>query len=56
MRVLSILKERNLINIEIRQMTGMERLQVVRFMKELEEHGVKMENKERILYYFLDKS
>lgn len=41
MRMLSILKERNLTNTDIRQMIGMERLQVVRFMKELEEQRKK---------------
>jgi len=56
MRILSILKERNLTNADIRQMTGMERLQVVRFMKELEEQGIKIEKKGRFLYYYLDKN
>lgn len=56
MRILSILKERNLTNADIRQMTGLERLQVVRFMKELEEQGVKMEKKGRFSYYYLDKN
>lgn len=56
MRILSILKERNLTNADIRQMTGLERLQVVKFMKELEEQGVKMEKKGRFSYYYLDKN
>lgn len=55
MRILSILKERNLTNAEIRQMTGMERLQVVRLMKELEEQGVKIEKKGRFSFYFINK-
>lgn len=55
MRILSILKERTLTNMEIRQMTGMSRQQVVRLMKELEEQGVKIENKGRFSYYYLDK-
>jgi ATP-dependent DNA helicase RecG len=55
MRILSILKERNLTNAEVRQMTGMERLQVVRLMKELEEQGVKIEKKGRFSYYFIEK-
>jgi len=56
MRTLSILKERNLTNSEIRQMTGMDRHQVVRFMKELEEQGVKIKNKGRFSYYFLEEN
>ncbi len=56
MRILSILKERNLTNADIRQMTGLERHQVIRFMKELEEQGVKMEKKGRFSYYYLDKN
>lgn len=55
MRVLSILKERNLTNTEIRQMTGMDRLQVVRLMKELEEQGVRVEKRGRFSYYYLFK-
>lgn len=55
MRILSILKERHLTNAEVRQMTGMERLQVVRLMKGLEQQGVRIENKGRYSFYFLDK-
>lgn len=54
MRLLSILKERNLNNMEIRQMTGMERQQVLRLMRELEEHEVKVSGSGRGAYYYLD--
>ena len=55
MRILSILKERNLTNMEIRQMTSMSRYQVIRLMKEIEEEGVKMENKGKHTFYYLEK-
>lgn len=55
MRILSILKERNLNNHEIRQMTGMSRYQVIRLMKELEEEGVTLENKGKHSFYYLTK-
>lgn len=54
-RILSILKERNLNNHEIRQMTGMSRYQVIRLMKELEEEGVMLENKGKHSFYYLNK-
>ena len=41
-RILSILKERNLTNAQIRQMTGMDRQQVLRFMHEIEMDGVQI--------------
>ena len=55
MRILSILKEHNLTNMEIRQMTSMSRYQVIRLMKEIEEEGVKMENKGKHTIYYLEK-
>ncbi len=56
MRILSILKERNLSNHEVRQMTGLGRYQVIRLMKELEEENVKLENKGKHSFYYLDKT
>lgn len=53
MRVLSILKERNLKNVDIRQMTGMDRFQVIRLMKEMEQEGVKLKNKGKHSFYYL---
>lgn len=54
MRILSILRERNLTNTEIRQMTGMDRQQVLRLMRELETNGVKIEGVGRGAYYTID--
>lgn len=54
MRILSILRERNLTNTEIRQMTGMDRQQVLRLMRELETNGVKIEGVGRGAHYTLD--
>lgn len=52
-RIVSVLKERNLTNIEIRQMTGFERQQVLRLMKEMESDGVKLSGSGRGAYYYL---
>ncbi len=52
-RILTLLKERNLTNEEIRQFTGLTKLQVVRIMHELEIHGVKLAQKGRSSYYYL---
>ncbi|KAB3530300.1 transcriptional regulator [Alkaliphilus pronyensis] len=54
MRILSILRERNLTNTEIRQMTGMDRQQVLRLMRELETNGVKIKGVGRGAYYTID--
>jgi len=55
MRILSILKERNLTNAEIRQMTSMDRQQVLRLMRELEADGVQIKGSGRGAYYYLSK-
>jgi len=55
MRILSILKERNLTNAEIRQMTDMDRQQVLRLMRELEADGVQIKGSGRGAYYCLSK-
>lgn len=55
MRILSILKERNLTNAEIRQMTGMDRQQVLRLMRELETDGVRIKGSGRGAYYCLSE-
>ena len=55
MRILSILRDRNLTNIEIRQMTGFERQQVLRLMRELESDGVKLSGSGRGAFYYLQK-
>lgn len=55
MRILSILKERNLTNAEIRQMTSMDRQQVLRLMRELEADGVQIKGSGRGAYYCLSK-
>lgn len=55
MRILSILKERNLTNAEIRQMTGMDRQQVLRLMRELQTDGVRIKGSGRGAYYCLSK-
>ncbi|MGI6537219.1 MAG: hypothetical protein ACOX22_11700 [Caldicoprobacterales bacterium] len=55
MRILSILKERNLTNSEIRQMTSMDRQQVLRLMRELEADGVQIKGSGRGAYYYLSK-
>ena len=52
-RILTLLKERNLTNEEIRQFTGLTKLQVVRMMHELEIHGVKLAQRGRSSYYYL---
>lgn len=52
-RILSVLKERDLTNIQIRQMTGMDRQQVLRIMRELKMDGVKIEGSGRGAYYTL---
>ena len=54
-RILSILKERNLTNAQIRQMTGMDRQQVLRFMHEIEMDGVQIKGGGRGAYYCLYK-
>lgn len=54
LRILSILKDRNLTNREIRQITGLSRYQVIRLMHELETEGVKMEIKGKQSYYYLE--
>ncbi|MBS3975575.1 MAG: putative DNA binding domain-containing protein [Syntrophomonadaceae bacterium] len=53
-RILTLLKERNLTNEEIRQFTGLTKLQVVRMMHELEIHGIKLAQKGRSSYYYLE--
>jgi len=54
-RILSLLKERDLTNKEIRQMTGMDRQQVLRLMKEMETDGVIIKGIGRGSYYHLQK-
>jgi len=54
-RILSILKERNLTNAEVRQITGMDRQQVIKLMKALKEQDVRLEKKGKFSYYYLDK-
>jgi len=53
LRILSILKERNLSNSDVRQITNLTRMQVLRLMKELERDNVIMGGKGRKAYYFL---
>jgi ATP-dependent DNA helicase RecG len=55
MRILSILKERNLTNAEVRHMTGMDRQQVLRLMRELEADGVQIKGSGRGAYYYLSR-
>jgi len=55
MRILSILKERNLTNAEVRHMTGMDRQQVLRLMRELEADGVQIKGSGRGAYYCLSR-
>ena len=55
MRILSILKERNLTNAEVRHMTNMDRQQVLRLMRELEADGVQIKGSGRGAYYYLSK-
>lgn len=54
-RILSLLGERNLTNSEIRQISGLNRQQVLRLIKELEPHGVKIRGVGRGAYYYLHK-
>jgi len=59
MRILSILKERNLTNAEVRHMTGMDRQQVLRLMRELEADGVQIKGSGRghiIVYLEMSKT
>ncbi|MFZ5354603.1 MAG: RNA-binding domain-containing protein [Bacillota bacterium] len=55
-RILSILKERNLTNAEIRQITELDRQQVLRLMRELEQNNVKISGTGRAAYYYLEKN
>ena len=55
-RVLSILKERNLTNSEIRQITELDRQQVHRLMKELEQDNVRLSGIGRSAFYYLEKN
>lgn len=52
-RILSLLRERDLTNREVRQMTGMDRQQVLRLMKEMESDGVVIKGIGRGSYYHL---
>lgn len=54
LRILSILKERNLTNMEIRQITDLDRQNVLRVMKELEYEGVRLNKKGRWSHYYLE--
>lgn len=54
--ILSTLKDKDkLTNTEIRQITGLDRKQVVKLMKNLEEQGIKLKSAGRGSYYYLDK-
>lgn len=55
MRILSILKERNLTNAEVRHMTGMDRQQVLRLMRELKADGVQIKGSGIGAYYCLSR-
>lgn len=55
-RLLSVLKERELKNEDIRQITNLDRQQVKRIMHELAEDGVKIGGKGRGSYYYIDKN
>lgn len=54
LRILTLLKEKKLTNEEVRQFTGLSRIQVIRLMHELEEHGVKIAPKGRSSYYYIE--
>lgn len=53
-RILTVLKEQDLTNHDVRQMTGWNRKKVYKIIKELESSGVKMIGKGRGTKYTLD--
>jgi len=55
-RILTLLKERNLTNEEIRQFTGLTKLQIIRLMHELENDGVKIFNRGRASHYYIESN
>jgi ATP-dependent DNA helicase RecG len=55
LKILSILKDRRLTNRDIRQITGYDRQQVIRLMRELEIEGVKITGRGMGAYYSLNR-
>ncbi len=52
-RILAILKKGPLTNAQVRQITGKDRFQVIKLMKELENDGVKISKQGRNSYYYI---
>ncbi len=52
-RILAILKKGPLTNAQVRQITGKDRFQVIKLMKELENDGVKISKQGRSSYYYI---